>query len=129
MAENIERHVSAQRAVADGHFVDRTRHDRAAGFGQRHARCHGVEIEPEGDPACHVGAQHAQHATGTAAGVKDGAAGRGARKGVGELAGRQLQEAHLFDHVVLNDEVDRAAVELTGIVRDAIAAAARRGSR
>ena len=46
-----------------------------------------------------------------------------------ELAGRQLQEAHLFDHVVLNDEVERAADELTGIVRDAIAAAARRRSR
>ena len=41
-----------------------------------------------------------------------------------ELAGRQLEEAHLFDHVVLNDEVAGAAAELTSVVRDEIARAA-----
>jgi guanylate kinase len=40
-----------------------------------------------------------------------------------ELAARQLAQAGSFDHVVLNDDVPRAAAELIGIVRDAIAAA------
>lgn len=37
-----------------------------------------------------------------------------------DLAGRQLDQAHLFDHVVLNDTVERAAGELVGLVRAAI---------
>ena len=37
-----------------------------------------------------------------------------------ELAGLQLDQAGLFDHVVLNDRVERAADELVGIVRGAI---------
>jgi guanylate kinase len=37
-----------------------------------------------------------------------------------DLARLQLDQAVLFDHVVLNDEVERAAAELTGLVRAAI---------
>jgi guanylate kinase len=40
-----------------------------------------------------------------------------------ELARRQLQQEHLFDHVVVNDDLDRAVDELEGIVRDALVAA------
>lgn len=36
-----------------------------------------------------------------------------------DLARLQLDQAVLFDHVVLNDEVERAAAELTGLVRAA----------
>lgn len=41
-----------------------------------------------------------------------------------ELAGRQLDQAGMFDHVVVNDEVERAAAELTSVVRAAIDGAA-----
>ena len=37
-----------------------------------------------------------------------------------DLARLQLDQASQFDHVVLNDEVERAALELTGIIRRAI---------
>jgi guanylate kinase len=40
-----------------------------------------------------------------------------------ELARRQLQQEHLFDHVVVNDDLGRAVDELEGIVRDALVAA------
>jgi guanylate kinase len=40
-----------------------------------------------------------------------------------ELARRQLQQEHLFDHVVVNDDLDRAVDELEGIVRGALVAA------
>lgn len=49
-----------------------------------------------------------------------------------ELAGFQLEQAGMFDHVVVNDEVERAAAELTAVVRAAIdgaAAAANAASR
>jgi guanylate kinase len=38
-----------------------------------------------------------------------------------ELARRQLQQEHLFDHVVVNGDLDRAVDELEGIVRGALA--------
>jgi guanylate kinase len=37
-----------------------------------------------------------------------------------ELARRQLQQEHLFDHVIENDDLDRAVDELEGIVRGAL---------
>lgn len=40
-----------------------------------------------------------------------------------DLAEYQLRQEGMFDHVVVNDEVDRAAEELTGIVRRELAAA------
>jgi len=39
------------------------------------------------------------------------------------LARRQQQQAGEFDHVVVNDDLDRAADELAGIVNDALASA------
>ena len=39
------------------------------------------------------------------------------------LARRQLEQADLFDHVVVNDDVDRATEELGGVVQREIAAA------
>ena len=41
-----------------------------------------------------------------------------------ELARRQLRQEHSFDHVIENDDLDRAVDELERIVRDAVAAAA-----
>ena len=41
-----------------------------------------------------------------------------------ELARRQRDQAGEFDHVVVNDELERAADELAGLVNDALAAAA-----
>jgi guanylate kinase len=38
-----------------------------------------------------------------------------------ELARGQLQQEHLFDYVVVNDDLDRAVDELEGIVRGALA--------
>ncbi|OFW98282.1 MAG: hypothetical protein A3D94_19485 [Alphaproteobacteria bacterium RIFCSPHIGHO2_12_FULL_66_14] len=70
MAEDIERHVAAQRAVAERHFVDRARHHRSASLGEGHAGRHGVEIKPQGRPSGHACAQNAQHAAGAAAGVE-----------------------------------------------------------
>jgi guanylate kinase len=40
-----------------------------------------------------------------------------------ELARRQLQQEHLFDHVVENDDLERSVDELEEIVREALAAA------
>jgi guanylate kinase len=40
-----------------------------------------------------------------------------------ELARRQRQQASRFDHVVVNDDLDRAVDEVAGIVRDALATA------
>ena len=40
-----------------------------------------------------------------------------------ELARRQLEQEHLFDHVIENDELERAVDELEEIVRGALAAA------
>ena len=40
------------------------------------------------------------------------------------LARKQLAQADQFDHVVVNDEVDRATEELAGIVQREVAAAA-----
>jgi guanylate kinase len=37
-----------------------------------------------------------------------------------ELARRQLQQEHCFDHVIENDDLDRAVDELEGIVRGAL---------
>jgi guanylate kinase len=37
-----------------------------------------------------------------------------------ELARRQLEQEHLFDHMVVNDDLDRAVDELEGIVRGAL---------
>jgi guanylate kinase len=39
-----------------------------------------------------------------------------------ELARRQLEEAELFDHVIVNDDLERAADEVEEIVRERIAA-------
>ncbi len=39
-----------------------------------------------------------------------------------ELARRQLEQERFFDHVIENDDLDRAVDELEGIVRDALAA-------
>jgi guanylate kinase len=39
------------------------------------------------------------------------------------LARRQLEQEHLFDHVICNDDLDRAAEELEAIVRRALASA------
>jgi guanylate kinase len=39
------------------------------------------------------------------------------------LARHQLEQEHLFDHVIENDELGRAVDELEGIVRDALATA------
>ena len=41
-----------------------------------------------------------------------------------DLAQQQLRQRELFDHVVENDDVDRAVDELAGIVRDVLDAAA-----
>jgi len=38
-----------------------------------------------------------------------------------ELARRQLEQERYFDHVIENDDVDRAVDELEGLVRDALA--------
>jgi len=43
------------------------------------------------------------------------------------LARRQLQQDELFDHVVVNDRLDRAAEQLAGIVERELAAAATMG--
>jgi guanylate kinase len=43
------------------------------------------------------------------------------------LARRQLEQEHLFDHVVVNDRRDRAAEELAGIIERELAAAATMG--
>jgi guanylate kinase len=43
------------------------------------------------------------------------------------LARRQLQQEELFDHVVVNDRLDRAAEQLAGIVERELAAAATMG--
>ena len=40
-----------------------------------------------------------------------------------ELARRQKEEASAFDHVVVNDDLDRAADELVGLIDDALAGA------
>ncbi len=40
-----------------------------------------------------------------------------------ELARRQLEQEHLFDHVITNDDLDRAADELEAIVRRSLASA------
>ena len=40
-----------------------------------------------------------------------------------ELARRQLEQEHLFDHVIENDDLERAVDELEEIVRGAVAAA------
>ena len=39
-----------------------------------------------------------------------------------ELARQQLEEAELFDHVIVNDDLDRAAEQVLEIVRERIAA-------
>jgi guanylate kinase len=39
------------------------------------------------------------------------------------LARRQLEQEHLFDHVICNDDLDRAAEELEAIVRRSLASA------
>jgi guanylate kinase len=39
------------------------------------------------------------------------------------LAGRQREQASEFDHVVVNDDLERAADELVGLVNDALTAA------
>lgn len=40
-----------------------------------------------------------------------------------ELARQQLRQEHRFDHVIENDDLDRAVDELEGIVRDTLATA------
>jgi guanylate kinase len=40
-----------------------------------------------------------------------------------ELARRQLRQEHCFDHVIENDDLDRAVDELEGIVRDTLTSA------
>ena len=39
------------------------------------------------------------------------------------LARRQLEQAEEFDHVVINDDLERATAELVGLVNDALSAA------
>jgi guanylate kinase len=41
-----------------------------------------------------------------------------------ELAGRQLDQAEAFDHVIVNDDLDRAVGELTALVRSLLAVTA-----
>ena len=48
MAEHVEREVAAERAVAQRHFVDRTRGHRPAGLGRGEGRGDGVVFQPEG---------------------------------------------------------------------------------
>ena len=40
-----------------------------------------------------------------------------------ELARRQLEQEHLFDHVIENDDLERSVDELEEIVRGSLAAA------
>jgi guanylate kinase len=40
-----------------------------------------------------------------------------------DLARKQQEQKHLFDYAIVNDDVERAAAELTAIVRRALHAA------
>ena len=70
MAEHVERDVTGERAVAQRHFVDRTRSHRPAGLAAGHRGGDGVVFQPDGRMAGDRGPEPRQHAAGSAARVE-----------------------------------------------------------
>jgi hypothetical protein len=102
MTEDVEGEIAAERAAAERHFVDRTRHHRPARLGRGKRRRKGVVFQPDRASAGHRGAQFQQHAAGAAARVEHGTC----RRRIGQrpdekLRGKRAQAA-IPPHAVLD---------------------------
>ena len=102
MAEHVERDVAGERAVAQRHFVDRTRGHRPAGLVAGQRRGDGVVFQADGRAAGDRGPEPRQHAAGAAAGVEHRSGRRTALQRPRQFLHHQRPQAAIPPHAILD---------------------------